>query len=196
MKNEHELGAAIAGMRDPCVSLNVDFDLGPETDALASLVSGSPSSDDEDGFISVVLDSDTATGRVALVDSNAEDLPNPSAAHAQSAMMLAEQVNAASMQQPTRELQLEQTCDVMLGEDTAPLDAMRLPRVKVKVIGDETASMGNLARIGVPSHFLKHHDALFAELAGEVSDNWREVQTLKNALQSTRAQAASDAANA
>ena len=196
VKNEHELGAAIAGMRDLCVSLNVDFDLGPETDALASLVSGSLSSDDEDGFISVVLDSDTATGRAALVDSNAEDLPDPSAAHAHSAMMLAEQVNAASMQQPTRELQLEQTCDVMLGEDTAPLDAMRLPRVKVKVIGDETASRGNLARIGVPSHFLKHHDALFAELAGEVSDNWREVQTLKNALQSTRAQAASDAANA
>ena len=86
VKNEHELGAAIAGMRDPCVSLNVDFDLGPETDALASLVSGSPSSDDEDGFISVVLDSDTATGRAALVDSNAEDLPDPSAAHAHSAM--------------------------------------------------------------------------------------------------------------
>ncbi len=88
MKNEHELGAAIAGMRDPCVSLDVDFDLGPETDALASLVSGSPSSDDEDGFISVVLDSDTATGRAALVDSNAEDLPDPSAAQAKSAVLL------------------------------------------------------------------------------------------------------------
>jgi serine/threonine protein kinase len=78
----------------------------------------------------------------------------------------------------------DQTCDVMLGEDTAPLDAMRLPLVKVKVIGDETASRGNLDRIGVPSHFLKHHDGFR-----------REVQTLKNALQSTRAQAVSDAAS-
>jgi hypothetical protein len=190
VKNEHELGAAIAGMRDHCVSLNVDFHLSPERGAVAPLVSaGSPSSDDEDGFISVVLDSDAATGRAALVDSNAEDLPDPSAAQAKSVMMLAEQ---STMQQPARELQLEQTCDVMLGEDTAPLGALRLPRVKV--LGDETASRGSLARIGVPSHFLKHHDALFAELAGEISDNWQEVQTLKNTLQSTRAQAASDAA--
>jgi hypothetical protein len=68
VEHDHELQAAIAAVRDGCVTLNVDFNFETDADvtnaalALSPLLNSCHSSDDEDGFITVELHSESLSG--------------------------------------------------------------------------------------------------------------------------------------
>ena len=68
VEHDHELQAAIESVRDGCVTLNVNFNFETNVDvtnaalALSPLLNSCHSSDDEDGFITVELHSESLSG--------------------------------------------------------------------------------------------------------------------------------------
>jgi hypothetical protein len=179
VETDHELDAAIAAMRGTCASLNVDFSSGSSFDAsngaLASPVSISHQpSDDEDGFITVELHSESETGNPAapLLMSNGDDLPSLTDTQASVEQIFAQSDDGVSVQPQAQEF-LEQKADPEPSEQSVPSAPLRLPRVKIfDSLSGQSNSVLTILQLN------------------------QEIETLRGALDSARAQAVRDAESA
>ncbi len=180
VESDHELGAAIAAMRDNCVNLSVDFNLGTADtrDHPASQTSSScSSSDDDDGFISVVIDSEAGPGNIVAPSAHSSDVAVSKHSDFTEASTMVVNQQALIMQQQAQEL--EQAYHRKPEED-APPAPLKLPPAVVH--GDPMASeSASIHRISESTHLdftlrMQH-----------------QIQALHDELDSLREQAAKDA---
>ena len=172
VEHDHELQATIAAVQDACVILNVDFNLDTTVDAAnQALASSTPKSchpsDDEDGFITV----------------------EQSVVVPQDSLILKSVLTLTPFAQ-TQEAPAPSTAASASTLDRVPLvtDALEM-----LVHGDQFPAQDLRARFGQTSAALPLSEQERAEASITIAQLQREIQTLRNALDSTQAQSVRDA---